>query len=207
MRQKWGFTLLELLLVIVIISILASALYVGVSHAITSSMISATRQMIQQIKGGLELYYSSFGDYPPSHLGRFHKTEDFNGVNNGIEALVACVSTKDGGPFYRVPREQDLINLDNDTAPKNLTNWYFGTNQLWEIADPFGNPFIYFHYRDYQHPAPTIRKYILGSTYQDCTPQRSTKTGVFYNPGKFQIWSAGPNSRNQNGVGDDVTGW
>jgi len=203
MRNSTGFTLIEMLVVITIIGILASLILVGVINAIGSSKINSTKASLLQIKMALEQYKNYFGDYPPSSLTEFGATLP-NNTNNGIEAMLACLSTNNGGPFYEAP-SKFLANTDNDSVKKNITNWYFGDNQLREVIDDFGNPFIYFHFRDYQKPSKNIIKYIIGGQVQECRPSKDNKTGTFCNPYGFQLWSLGPDGKNDNGGGDDIT--
>lgn len=200
-----GFTLIEMLVVLVIISILASLTLVGVLKAFESSRSSSTRHMILEIKSALESYQNRFDDYPPTSLDAF-KVPLPNDTNNGVESMLACLATNSGGPFYQPPEDR-LANLDKDSLTKNVTNWYFGDNQLREVIDFFGNPIIYFHFRDYQKPRPGLTKYTIGGSIQVCKPAKSKKTGTFHNPNSFQIWSVGPDGKNQDGGGDDIGNW
>ena len=80
MKSK-GFTLLELLIVIVIIGILTSLVVIGVVYAIRTSKISNTEAMIGTIKGALENYHTRWRDYPPSSLSRYRGVKGLNEFN------------------------------------------------------------------------------------------------------------------------------
>ena len=194
-----------MLVVIVIIGILTALVMSGIMKAGESSKIQATRAIAKQISAGLDSYQNRFGDYPPTSLEAF-KVILPNDINNGIETLVACLATNNGGPFYQFD-ESFLMNSDGDKVSKNITNWFFGDNQLREVVDNWGNPFIYFHFRDYQKPSSKILKYKMSEGIEECKPSKSGATATFHNPNSFQIWSAGPNGKNENGGGDDITGW
>jgi prepilin-type N-terminal cleavage/methylation domain-containing protein len=198
-----GFTLIELLVVICILAILTSLVTVAISMALKSSKIQSTQAMLGTIQGALATYQSRWGDYPPSSISELgvHAPND---TNNGIEALVACLSSKRGGGIlYQCP--EDLLgNADHDRASKNVTDWYFGDTELREYRDFFGNTLIYFHHKDYQRPPSGVTKYVLQDQASPVTitPEKSAATSTFVNPGKFQIWSVGPDGKP--GTSDDI---
>src|SRR5262245_28358455 len=78
-----GFTLIEILVVVVIIGILASLVAIGVNAAITTSKTNMTEAMIGTLGGALEQYRTRWGDYPPSSLDEM-KARIPNDTNNGI---------------------------------------------------------------------------------------------------------------------------
>lgn len=61
-----GFTLVEMLMVIVIISILIGLLIVAVAPAITKGKVATVRAEIDQLHNAVERYKMEFGAYPPS---------------------------------------------------------------------------------------------------------------------------------------------
>jgi prepilin-type N-terminal cleavage/methylation domain-containing protein len=91
-----------------------------------------------------------------------------NRFNEGIEVLTACLASRTGGPYLepsaKLVRNTDGVDAsgnvvgDTDTtsppsayadAVRACTNWYFGSNDIFEIADWWRNPLVYFHNRDY----------------------------------------------------------
>ena len=105
-QYQRGFTLIEILVVVIIISILASLTVIGVTIAITSSKRANTESLIGQLRGTLEQYKTRWGDYPPSSLDRIRGVRVPNDTNNGIEAMVACLgSKKKGGKLLNLPTE------------------------------------------------------------------------------------------------------
>ena len=208
MRNKTGFTLIELLVVIAIITVLAGLTLPGLMKTKVQAQRSAAKAEIAQIKGAIENYYASFGDYPPSSLNDILSAPAVDGVNSGIESIVACLcTTLGGGPFLRDWQEQKFCNTDGDGAGSNLTNWWFGDTQLREIADPWKSPYIYFNARDYDAPEPYGSYITADGTGIQCVPAFNNNTSAFYAPMTFQIWSIGPNEEDNGGADDDVNSW
>jgi prepilin-type N-terminal cleavage/methylation domain-containing protein len=84
-RPRSGFTLIEMLVVIVILGILMSLAIVGVTSALKSARVSKTEAMIEGLVSACEQYKSrGWADYPPSTLAEFKITMP-NEINNGIK--------------------------------------------------------------------------------------------------------------------------
>ena len=192
-----GFTLVELMIVMGIITILTTMITVGLLSAKGKAKIQVTRAMIAKIQSGLESYNAAYGHYPPTTLGDMY-AGGFTG-NNGIESVVYCLSSQDkGGPFLSGILDSDFSNLDNDS---------FGPVQLREIADSWKVPIVYFHSRDYDNPGKG-NNYSFRLSGSAIMPQFNPATpGAYYNPYSFQLWSAGPDEKNNNGMGDDINNW
>ena len=195
--SREGFTLVELLIVISIITVLTTMVTVGLLTAKGKAKIQITRALIAKVQSGLESYYAAYGDYPPTTLSDMYQG-GFAG-NNGIESLVYCLSSQDkGGPFLLGVMESDYSNLDNDQ---------FINTPLREIADGWKNPMVYFHSRDYDNPSKG-NSYSFRKTGVGIMPQANPSLpGTYYNQITSQIWSAGPDEKNNNGLGDDVNNW
>src|SRR6476620_4292682 len=136
---RGGFTLVELLIVIVIIGILVALSTVGIVKALDSARNSSTQTMLDSISGALAQYAQRWGDYPPTTVDELGVRAP-NDVNNGIESLVACLSSqKRGGALCHA--DDQLANVDGDSASgaKKTMNWVFGDDQLREWVDNFGN--------------------------------------------------------------------
>ena len=206
MNRK-GFTLIEILVVLVIISILASFTVLGVTMAIKTSKKSNSESMLRTIEGACESYQVRWGDYPPSTLAAF-KVSLPNDTNNGVEALVACLSSQEkGGTIWTAPAEELYTNADDDEVSTNVTNWFFGNNKLREVCDYFGFTVTYLHHKDYKNPPTGSTKYIL---YSGADPQvikafQSGSTATFAKPMKFQTTCAG--SDGKLGTDDDILPW
>ncbi len=66
LNDREGFTLIEMLIVMSIISLLVAFLVLGVSNAIDISEQEATKTLIQKLERGLETYESDFKSVPKS---------------------------------------------------------------------------------------------------------------------------------------------
>jgi len=192
--SRKAFTLVELLIVISIITVLTTMVSVGLLSAKGKAKIAATRALIANIQAGIENYYGAYGDYPPTNLADLY-TGGSNGINNGIESVVYCLSSQDkGGPFLLGILDSKYSNLDSDS---------FGPTSLRELDDDWNAPIVYFHSRDYDNPSKG-NNYSFRKSGDAIAPQI---IGAYYNSYTFQLWSAGPDEKNNNGLTDDVNNW
>jgi prepilin-type N-terminal cleavage/methylation domain-containing protein len=205
-RDLRGFTLVELLVAISIIAVLAGLLTVTVGAARRSTNAKATKAQIERIKLACEAYSTDFGDYPPTSLAALGAPG--NGTNEGIESLLRCLTTRrEKGPYLELD-ERDLVNTDGDgLARPDPTGSTIAARELFEVADAWGNPLIYFHHRDYQGGARIERYCAATGDLFNAKPRPSGKTGSYPAVSTFLVWSAGADGVNENGEGDDVCSW
>jgi prepilin-type N-terminal cleavage/methylation domain-containing protein len=203
-ERRAGFTLIEILAVILIIGILATILVTQLGGAEEAAKVQTTRQQLATLEGALNTYEIEFGDYPSSSFSDEQGVPN-DGTNVGVECLVVALWSRgyEGGGFLDDIADQ-LINVDGDHSGKSLTD--FGTRALLEIVDGWGNPIAYIHRRDYEL---TNRAYL---TFNDVTGEeirsfpkafRDPLKDRFYNFMKFQLISAGPDG--EFGGPDDIT--
>ncbi len=204
-RRAVGFTLIEMLVVIIIIGILASFVAVGVNHAINSAKASTTEGMIKALSGACGTYYTQWGDYPPTDLQGLG-CAGINDINNGAEALVGCMSSKRGGGIKYTADEGFLENIDGDKSDSaaKVLDWYFGDGQLREYMDAFGFPIAYYHHKDYARNNPRLVKYKLmrAADNVEIKPFKSPATSTYVGPASFQIRSVGKDGKP--GTEDDI---
>jgi prepilin-type N-terminal cleavage/methylation domain-containing protein len=197
-----GFTLIELLIVIVIIGILVALTTVGIVKAMESARTSSTQTSLDSISGALAQYAQRWGDYPPTTIDDLGARAP-NDLNNGVEALVACLSSDlRGGILFK--NEDHLVNVDGDSAGKNVTHWYFGDNQLREWVDEFSNVLIYMHHKDFARPKASMKQYKFSADTEAFTvnPEQNPATKTFSNPDRFQLRSVGRDGKP--GTADDI---
>ncbi len=219
MKARWnrevleaGFTLVEILVVMAIISTLAGLILGSVTVARRYADKKTTAQEIQLLVQAIHNYNMQYGDYPPSSFSLLKAKA--NSVNEGNEALVLSLSgRKKGGPFHEDFKESRLANTDHDSLSRKdfqALRAAFDLPQtkssLFEYVDLWGNPFVYIHNRDYGKKTKT--QYIdRDGRRVTIQAAKSAKLGMFQAPTGFQIWSFGPNRRNENGEGDDIASW
>lgn len=195
-----GFTLLELLAVILIIGILSAALFVAVQGAHESVEASATRMKIKTTRAALDSYQNEEGDFPAS---AFASEGSNNGLNVGVEAMVVSLWSN-GREAGGLLSADDLVNTDADFSTRQLTD--FGTKALLEVSDEWGNPLGYLHRRDYRR----VDSYLTldGATGElvatGFAARRNEDIGRYVDARKFQLVSAGPDGRF--GTEDDIDG-
>lgn len=203
--MRRGFTLIEMLVVIVIIGILAAMISAAVVGAIRAAKSESTKATIRAIEGAAERYKNEFSAYPPSLLtGVFPKLSLPNATNNGIETLVACLSAKArGGPFYQPQNESTAFtNADKDSASIPASYWYFGSGDLREYVDAWGQTMIYWNHNDYAKPSAQLTQVKIGSQESTWKPPIVESTKAYPNPYKFVIVSPGPDGKP--GTPDDL---
>lgn len=201
--QIKAFTLIELLVVITILAILMGIILPALSSVVFKSQEKVCQVDISQIEIALKSYNSDFRDFPPSTVKALGLKEE-NNINSGNEALVLCLSSNLKTDTYYEFKDDNLENTDMDSSPvplKTLTGSVFSTQDLLEVTDAWGNPYIYFHYRDLN--SKTEQNYQINGEVQKAKPfAGKSKTGNFPGYGKFQIISAGKDGKI--GTDDDI---
>ena len=128
-----------MLAVMLIIGILSAFLLVAVFDAEKSVEVTAARLKIATTQAALSSYHHALGDYPSSHFTA--DSGSLNELNLGAEAMVVALWS-DGWEAGGLLHADELVNSDEDSSARQLTD--FGTLQLLEVADPWGNPIAYF---------------------------------------------------------------
>jgi len=200
-----GFTLIEILIVLSVLAALIVVMSPVLFGTKSQGERAATLAVIQSLKGALQTRLSDakIGDLPPTSLSQagFESTND---LNEGIEVLVATLGAEDvaSNPFAD---EDKLVNLDGDKDPRRTT--YQKSHELFEYADAWGNPLIYFRLRDFDdNPDAKVRYQTVAGAVIEVAPVRSEKSGTFAGVADgYQIISLGPDE--EFGTDDDVQSW
>lgn len=176
-----GFTLIEMLAVILILSILMAVLVTSLSGAREAAKVELSKGRISELGIALGTYEGDIGDYPASHFeSGFSSSAGMS--NQGIESMVLAIWKP---PFDGLGLDDDLLgNMDGDSA---------SSQPLFEILDMWNNPIAYFHRSDYGE----IHTYLTEDNEtgelieNDVVARKHPVTGRWANHQKFQLISAG----------------
>lgn len=203
-RARAGFTLIELMAVLVILALLMVILVTQFTNILGSSKESMTKVDLQHLQEAIHQYESEYGDYPPSSFTAAMGTPP-NTTNVGSECLVVALYSKrfagGGGGF----ENRMLVNTDADASRTKLTD--FETLDLFELKDQWDNPIAYLHRADYGTPQVYV-SFDPESGEELSTSVRALQnpdTKLFYRSDSFQLISAGPDGRF--GTEDDIPCW
>lgn len=216
-RTDSGFTLVEILVVLLIIGIISGVLINRISKSGQRARYELSAEgFIRTVGAAMERYKGDrrIGVYPPGKLDGFDGLgRQTNRTNRGIEALVICLN----GSGFRGERVLEdfeggsgditMDNIDADLSAKKMT--IMGAKDLFEMLDPWGNPYAYFHCTDYNDK--TVREYMSDSevamNYELVTvlPWKNPKTKSFYKQTSYQLFSAGPDGVFN--TEDDIGNW
>lgn len=188
--RRAGFTLIELLAVLVILSILTAFLVTNVMGAKESVEEQATRARLTQIAAALSERENEKGDWPPSQWpDAWGATPDASNLGAEVLYMTICAEGQIGeGRFDEAP-----INVDGDKAVLRIPG--HSSQELFEIADEWGNPIAYFHNRDYGRE-DTYSTYDgeSGEVVQSVVrARRNERTGRWHEAKGFQLISPGLN--------------
>lgn len=128
-----GFSLVELMVVILIIAILMGLTVSGARFALVKSWESKTRTQLEAIKLGLGKYKEENGEYPPSTGG----SEELYKALTGDENL--------DGQLTDEERKKGVF-LEELLAPggsKSIQGWVDNTTGKLKIVDAFGEEIEY----------------------------------------------------------------
>ncbi len=198
--SRAGFTLLELLAVMVILGILITLLVTAMGGSQDAVVSKMTRTKLAQIGTVCESYERRFGDFPKSSFASESGNLP-NSTNLGGEALVVALWS-DGFEAGGALSSDDLINSDGDRTLKSLTD--FPEGQLFELADGWGNPIAYLRSDDYgREQAYVTEDFEQGGTFESRVRALHDQTaGRYLGHGRFQLISAG--SDGEFGTEDDI---
>lgn len=198
-RSRRGFSLVELLAVIVILGILVAFLVTTLGGQSDAVKVNLTRTKVEQYAAEIATYERENGRFPQGTW-----KDDWgsppNRINLGVEALVVQLwSVARGGTHLS---EDDLVNLDADQSSSQLTA--FPRRDLFELRDEWNNPLAYLERTQYGESFVYFTESpVTGEPIESQVKAvESAKTGAFHNPRSFQLLSAGPDG--EFGTEDDI---
>ncbi|MBC8403674.1 MAG: prepilin-type N-terminal cleavage/methylation domain-containing protein [Planctomycetes bacterium] len=183
--RRSGFTLLELMVVIVIVGVLLGAFIVSGGGIFGKAEINNTKTRLQTLAQLIASYRSVENDYPDDRLPR---NASASALNENSEAL--CLAFFDPSYTGQKPKLEWLGNTDDDSSSRQLT--IFSDKQLKEIVDGWGNPIVYFESMHYDRAAQCFAGEDGQFVEQTVTPARDQGTGLALGQNGFQLISAGP---------------
>jgi general secretion pathway protein G len=129
MKAKSGFTLVEILIVVVILGILAAIVIPQFTDASTEAKYSSLASNLQMLRAQIELYKIQHNDTPPAlatFAAQLTGQTDVNGA-----------AGTDFGPYMRDIPVEPFTNVDTVTAA-GTTGWNYteGTGEIWAPYDP-----------------------------------------------------------------------
>ena len=97
-RNQNGFTLIELMVVVVVIGILASIAIPKFSNLAEQARTQSCRQNLRKLAGALEMYFGSTGHYP--YVNKGHRWRNFSATHEYLQNWdqLRCPSS---GTHYR----------------------------------------------------------------------------------------------------------
>lgn len=150
MKAKGGFTLVEILIVVVILGILAAIVIPQFTEASTEAKLSSLCSDLQTLRSQIALYMVQHNDIPPSFanfIAQMTTYSDIDGNTNAAKTPVFCY-----GPYlqkiavnqFNDKKAADGINglLDNTgTVGDNVGSWEYNetTGGIWADDDFDGN--------------------------------------------------------------------
>jgi prepilin-type N-terminal cleavage/methylation domain-containing protein len=205
-----GFTLVELLVVIGLLSLLFVALMPMINKADDTRLLAQCTQAVEQVASAAQGYANQrdLGDFPPDDFRDTRtpatiKAPNDNGINTGIESFLVFVNRAESRePAFPSSNDLPLTNTDADKIQGVATKLEKAEKQ--EVCDPWGNPLAYFHWRGYGKEQ-TYRygeEGAGGDSEQRGVQAWRGKDGQYLNKRTFQVFSAGPDGRY--GTGDDI---
>ena len=180
-RRRAGFTLVEVLVVMGILVLLLAIIFPVLNAIRRNQKIERTKATVEALASGIQAYQNDWGIYPPC--------EFVTGVNGGNRSLVTFLNVKNGASAPYLP---SAFYEERGGVRQLAAVWH---NDV--LRDEWEHPFIYFDTPAMQSGLSHDYDIIGTCSVQ---PARGAN-GDYSNFGRFQLWSCGPNERNDNGRG------
>jgi general secretion pathway protein G len=132
MKAKSGFTLVEILIVVVILGILAAIVIPQFTEASTEAKTSSLCTDLQSVRSQIELYKIQHNDNLPGVVNGTHTAgANFQAAMTGQTDIFGEVGTDYGPYLQKVPMNQfnndDSIRIDGAAAGAGTDGWRFDT--------------------------------------------------------------------------------
>ncbi|MCA8941574.1 MAG: type II secretion system protein [Planctomycetes bacterium] len=193
-RPQSGFTLIEVMVVIAILSLLITALWPSISRALGASEETETQARMMELRAAIEEFQREYGFYPSDDFQNFGDEIEIkakpDGVNSGVESLVMFLCWKPNARMDLTDNEDWLDNTDGDENSVEIPG--LQRTAKMEVVDAWGTPFAYFTSQNYTKQQQ-IRLGGDGAGDDVIAKAYKNPNGKgFVGPRKFQLISAGP---------------
>ena len=172
MPRRSGFTLIELLVVIGVIALLMAIAFPAYVSIRRSQKIKRAESVVETLTTATASYANDYGIYPPAEFAP-------DGPDRGNRSLVALLDARGGRSWPYLPSA--FYDGDALDGPR--------------ILDPWDRPYVYFD-TSVMKDATTHVYDLMG----DPTVRPITSDDGYFNVGRCQIWSCGPNQQNDGGL-------
>lgn len=220
-RPYRGFTLVEMLVVIAIISVLAGLILPTLGNAKKSAMIARSKSEMGAIVAAISQYQTEYSRYPAPD--KYDKDKTF-GLDNGTsnQEIMAILLNQDefsNKDFKKNPRKLRLLD-----AQRGTSNTSPGVGSDLVYRDPWGTPYkisIDYDYDDKVvdeiYSKSAVSKDPQSNQVLNGLVEDKDNAGTFVFNGNVMVWSAGPNkiyndsdlakNKAKNANGDNVYSW
>jgi prepilin-type N-terminal cleavage/methylation domain-containing protein len=218
MRRDRGFTFVEILIVMGIISVLAGLGVLALNLLSQKAPEIRTKNLVAKVNGGITHFHSRFHAYPPSNPAQIATVTGAAGLSLGKTSNLVNAGSESLYLSFLVPgfgRSADLVDDELGNTDKDQTEKPFvptlTVHDLFEIVDAWGNPLVYIAAADYLAYDKDPPVYYTGAQDEGVEPEvrpspwKSEKTGAFAQPRSYQLFSLGPDSLPN--TEDDIKSW
>jgi len=190
-----GFTLIEMLVVVVIIGILAAILIPAVYMAINSAKNAALKSELTTLAQAIEAYRNKYGDYPPDWSDTATVIRHYKRIfPRSVETPPASLTEAQALVFCLQGYSPDTLRPFSGTGKQGV----FDFDQTRLVTDPGGGSGTYLVYRPRDLNMPYVyfdaRTYANGNaTYTatgTITPYK-LPDGTYAQPKSYQLLGAG----------------
>jgi len=127
--SRRGFTLVEILIVVIILGILAAIVIPQFTNASTDARKSNMASQDQTIKSQISLYMLQHNDTPPALLTAWDQLTTITDVNGVFQGSTGFLATSSFGPYLQAAPLNPLTNsstvVATGTTAATTTGWYF----------------------------------------------------------------------------------
>jgi general secretion pathway protein G len=140
MKAKRGFTLVEILIVVVILGILAAIVIPQFTQASTEAKENSLRSDLQSLRSQIELYKCQHNDIPPSLADFANQMVYTTQINGTASASKQRVDPFNFGPYLERVPENPFTNNDSIVAWDSgaaTDGWEYNetTGEIRAVAD------------------------------------------------------------------------